>query len=262
MSKTLLLSICLAGCAAQAFQKVDLNQASCEQIALLPGVGDKLARDIVMLRQKKGALDIDDLKQLSSMSDKKLQQMKAHILFSKGMAKKQSSALISLEAPVMPKLPELEQAMLRALKLGTEQEAALKERVRKSAMLPQLSLVFDVDRDEDTSKRRRPNKEEILERGGVDLGFSLKACFDLPKLLFNSAELDVETLSLKRLEKREKSIAHLHELYFRYIKLLEARKKPNDAQNIDELSAKMREVAAAIDSMSAGAFTLLQNEGK
>jgi hypothetical protein len=188
--------------------------------------------------------------------------MKAHILFSKGIAKKQASTFITLDAPAMPKLPELEQAMLKNLKLGAEQETALRERVRKSAMLPQLSLIFDVDRDEDTSKRRRPNKEEILERGGVDLGFSLRATFDLPKLLFNSAELDVETLSLKRLEKREKSIAHLHELYFRYIKLLEEGKKPNDTQNIDELNAKMKEIAAAIDSMSAGAFTLLQSEVK
>jgi hypothetical protein len=46
------------------------------------------------------------------------------------------------------------------------------------------------------------------------------------------------------------------------MKLLEEGKKPKDTQNIDELNAQMKEIAAAIDSMSAGTFTLLQNEVK
>ena len=38
-----------------AFQSVDINQASVEQIALLPGLGKKLAKNILSFRDQNGA---------------------------------------------------------------------------------------------------------------------------------------------------------------------------------------------------------------
>ena len=60
--------------------KANINTASAAQLALLPGVGDKLATEIINYRTAKGNFKtIEDIKKVSGIEDKKFEKMKNNI---------------------------------------------------------------------------------------------------------------------------------------------------------------------------------------
>ena len=75
-------SICFRG---KVEGKANINTASAEQLALLPGVGDKLATEIINYRTAKGNFKtIEDIKKVSGIEDKKFEKMKNNITKSRG----------------------------------------------------------------------------------------------------------------------------------------------------------------------------------
>ncbi len=57
--------------------KVNINTAAEDQIALLPGIGPKLATEIVNYRTNNGNFQvIDDIKKVSGVGDKKFEKIK------------------------------------------------------------------------------------------------------------------------------------------------------------------------------------------
>ncbi len=71
-------SPCLS--AEQVEGKANINTASAEQLALLPGVGDKLATEITNYRTANGNFKtIDDIKKVNGVGDKKFEKMKNYI---------------------------------------------------------------------------------------------------------------------------------------------------------------------------------------
>lgn len=56
---------------------LDLNRVSIEDLCLLPGIGESLAREILTYRQKrKGFRSVEDLKHVNGIGDKKYQSLK------------------------------------------------------------------------------------------------------------------------------------------------------------------------------------------
>jgi competence protein ComEA len=67
--------ICLS--AVEVEGKVNINTATEDQIALLPGIGPKLATEIVNYRTTNGNFKtIDDIKKVSGVGDKKFEKIK------------------------------------------------------------------------------------------------------------------------------------------------------------------------------------------
>ncbi|MDQ1273842.1 MAG: hypothetical protein QG591_2472 [Planctomycetota bacterium] len=61
--------------------KVNINTATADQIAVLPGIGPKLAAEVVKYRVNNGNFKvIDDLKKVSGVGDKKLEKIKGFIV--------------------------------------------------------------------------------------------------------------------------------------------------------------------------------------
>lgn len=64
------------------FMPVPINRAGRELIAVLPGIGPRLAERVVAWRQKNGPFtSIDDLRLVSGISDKKLNRLRNRISF-------------------------------------------------------------------------------------------------------------------------------------------------------------------------------------
>jgi competence ComEA-like helix-hairpin-helix protein len=62
------------------FEKIDINKAGALEFATIPGVGEKLAEAIVEERKIKGDFeDIEDLKRVRGIKNKKLEQLKKYI---------------------------------------------------------------------------------------------------------------------------------------------------------------------------------------
>lgn len=61
--------------------KVNINTATEKQIAVLPGVGPKLASEVVNYRKANGDFqEIEDLKKVNGIGDKKFEKMKNFIV--------------------------------------------------------------------------------------------------------------------------------------------------------------------------------------
>ena len=72
-------NICLS--ANEIEGKVNINTATADQIAVLPGIGPKLAAEVVKYRVNNGNFKvIDDLKKVSGVGDKKLEKIKGFIV--------------------------------------------------------------------------------------------------------------------------------------------------------------------------------------
>lgn len=63
----------------QVTGKVNLNQATAEQLELLNGVGEKTARDILAYREKRRFTRIEDLVKVKGIGRKKFAKVKDHL---------------------------------------------------------------------------------------------------------------------------------------------------------------------------------------
>jgi len=256
-----------------AFQHVDINEANAEQIALLPGVGEKLAKSIVSHRQKNGLYAQEkDLLQVAGMRESTLKKVSALIIFGRAHAKNipkkvalSNSTFLTLAARPVIELKTLEKQALDALGLSDEWERTMVQRARHSSMLPKLSLAFDYDHDVDLRQKNLGNKshaDAALKQSGNGVGVGLRAAFDVSELIFHKSELEIASLALKRLEKREKIIERIHVLYFRYQKLQESGLIPKESEEINKIKTELEHIAAALDSMSNGAFSRYEESKK
>lgn len=243
-----------------AFQPVDINQASVEQIALLPSVGEKLAQSIKTHQSKNGRyLSPEDLLKVEGITAKKLAKFSAQLVFGSRVAKKALPKKYAIEPKPVINLRELEQKVLKTQGLAEEIDNDLKKRARRFAWLPELSLMLDMGKNSIlTEKRLETRTDYFINRGGGDVGFGIKATFNFEKLIFNTAELEVEKLALSRLKKREEVLHRLHKSYFQYLSLLE--NQPSSRQEAKDLELELLEIAAQIDAMSDHAFSSYQTE--
>lgn len=242
-----------------AFQPVDINQASLEQLSLLPGVGKKLAANILSYRKKHGPLvKAEQLLAIEGMSPNKLANIKTQAVFK--VPKSQSLIItptpkITIEKKPIIGLSILEKKVLLHYGLNEDVDLSLSRRVKKAAWLPQLSALMNLDQGDITTKKAGTNSDAWQKRGGQDFGIGIKATFDLEKLIFNKDELEVAKLSLKRLEKREEVIHKLHKNYFHYLQLADTASKPLEPELSHSISFEMAEVSALLDAMSGGEFS-------
>ncbi len=257
----------------RGFQPVDINQASSEQIALLPGLGKSFAENLVKYRQQKGRITSEqDLLTISGMTEKKLAAIQGHIVFGKGISKLRVKGppLEELSAePTIPLLSErpnslidlasLEAKVLKIMGLEYDFETSMAKRARRSAWVPKISFIGDMGRhNAATEKALKDDKDASFNRSGNDFGLGIRASFDLPEVVFHSSEIDVARLQLKRLEAREKLMAQLHKSYFRYASLNEQLGIPALETSIVQLKNELRILSAELDSLSGGEFSRFQ----
>jgi competence protein ComEA len=61
--------------------RVDLNRALEEDLSLVPGIGDRMAAQIIQLRLEKGAFrDLSDLMTVPGIKEKKLNSLKDYLM--------------------------------------------------------------------------------------------------------------------------------------------------------------------------------------
>lgn len=246
---------------AYGFQIVDINSASSDQIALLPGIGEKLAKEIVSYRNQHGPFKaLTSLKAIPNLTPKKVTGLADKISFSrkKNLVEPPSPTVILLAKPLM-NITELETHVLTLERLDHDFDLSIKHRARTAPWLPKLTAYVDTDHQNLSTRSIKENNDAKLTRGAKDIGFGIRLIFDFDKLIFNSDELEIAKLTLKRLEKREEIIAKLHKNYFRYVSLQESIKKPLDITVAESIALEMQQIEALLDFMSGGEFKKYQH---
>lgn len=252
----------LSGLSALAFQPVDLNLASIEQIAIVPGIGRKSATDIVLHRERFGLfLGKSDLLKVEGFNYKKLNSIKDKITFSLTSIKPNKiikPVVVENKVEINKKvdLHRLEQSVLKHHGLMFSTDNSMISRAQKSSLLPKFMAYFDVDQGAWLAEKRIENRDDYkMKRGDRDFSIGVKAIFDLDKLIFNSDELEVHKLSLKRIDKRLQLINRLHKNYFKYLRLIKSIEETNDILIKNSIALELLEVKAALDSLSGGNFS-------
>jgi len=63
-----------------SFNKIDINQATVEDLEKLPGIGPKIAKNIIEYREKNGPFkSIEELLKVKGIGPKKLEQIKKYL---------------------------------------------------------------------------------------------------------------------------------------------------------------------------------------
>ena len=166
------------------------------------------------------------------------------------------ASLLKLSERPLIALDALEKQVLGTMGLADSWSATMIERSRRSAIVPKVSLDLDFDHDVGVRRKAIINPDNTtLKQSAQGFGLGLSATFDLSELIFHKSELEIASLALKRLEKREKLIERLHALYFSYKELQESGLKPKEAQEITKIKIELERIAAALDSLSNNAFS-------
>jgi len=67
---------------------LDLNLASEQDLTLIPGIGEKMASQIILLRNQKGAFqDLTDLTAIPGIKEKKLEGLKSYLMVRRSLGK-------------------------------------------------------------------------------------------------------------------------------------------------------------------------------
>ena len=265
MKKIILISLLLWVKGLFGFQSVNINQASAEQIALLPEVGGKLAHDIVLYRMQHGAfVTKQDLLKVPGLSEKKLARFLEHLVIegknskSKHHKHEPDTERITLKAP--PPVDVFEHHVLKTHDLQTDFDASLAYRARRYAWLPKLSAGLDVDHDRMMAEKMTDgSKDSLMTRGGRGVGLGIRLTFDFEKLIFNTDELEVAKLSLRRSEARQAILKEMHDIYFTYVRFYESSKNPIAKQDVQDVRQEVLQTVAKLDAMSNGAFSKLMS---
>lgn len=242
--------IIMFGCyTVLAMQAVDINKASQEQIALLPAIGDKLARAIIDYRVKHGPFSHQNQLLNAGCSQKILANISKYIYIDHNHSKADVDVQPIFNIKTPPDFTLLINDIFLAQGLALSDKKSMAKRVRKASWLPKLILGFDMENGE-TSSENKHKEDSKLDRLGKDMGFMVKLSFDLDKLIFNPNELEVAKLNVKHIEIREEILTKVHEYYFHYIKLFDDMKNPMPKDEAETMLFKMKEIAALLDAMS------------
>lgn len=260
-----------AGPAALA-QKIDLNSADAEELEQLPGIGPKLAAEIVKDREENGPFSVpEDLARVRGVSSKLVEKLLDHVTTGGGgggaLVVKEGQPIPSAVAKKVleafghePTIREVQEAAVLYARAHPDAIDSMRWRVRTNALLPEFQtwVVADLDRD----VRTRTNldaADAVIQTTDDDnsLRLTARATWDLDRVVFDRNELGVWRESMRMANLRDRVVDEVTRRYYERRRLqvdLEL-SPPTELADRVRKDLRIQELTADLDALTGGWFS-------
>lgn len=253
-----------------AFQLVDLNQASLEQIMTLDGVGQKMAERIVDRRNEKGGFaSLEDLMLVQGMKPKLFEKVRKQATVarpSKSLKTTKTPEIISdqeVEDLIQnyagePTVRMVQEEALKYANAHPEQIRSCLSRARKAYWLPKLATGMSPHVGHmDTAREKVGDADILTSRQANDWRFNVRAEWHFNNLIFNQDEIMLGREFLRQSLMRERILNRINEAYFERRRLqIQKQLDPfSDSKSKIEAALKLQELTAELDGFTGGWFS-------
>ncbi len=271
-----LAAMTLASLPSQA-QTVDVNTATQAELEALPGIGPKLASEIVREREENGPFaSVDDLARVPSMTTSVLAKIKSQLRFSGagGLGSRpRQETLVVQEGKVVsgdivkkvlqryavePTAREVQQQAIEYMRVHPEVVDSWRLRARTNALAPRLTTAGQGTINDDRRTIERPGDPTIVSLDNDQSGrLVVGATWELDRLIFEPAEMAVARESVRIANLRDRVLDEVTRRYFERRRLqvdLEL-SPPKDLADRVKKELRLQELTADIDAATGGWFS-------
>jgi competence ComEA-like helix-hairpin-helix protein len=271
-----LAAMTLASLPSQA-QTVDVNTATQAELEALPGIGPKLASEIVREREENGPFaSVDDLERVPSMTTSVLAKIKSQLRFSgaggSGSRPRQETVVVQegkvvsgdivkkvlQRYAVEPTAREVQQQAIEYMRVHPEVVDSWRLRARTNALAPRLQTIGQGTMNDDRRTIERPGDPTIVSLDNDQSGrLTVGATWELDRLIFEPAEMAVARESVRIANLRDRVLDEVTRRYFERRRLqvdLEL-SPPKDLADRVKKELRLQELTADIDAATGGWFS-------
>ena len=253
-----------------AFQLVDLNQASLEQLMTLDGVGQRMAERIIEHRNDKGGFaSLEDLLLVQGMKPKLFEKVRKQATLSKSSksAKSNKTANLISDQEVEdliqnysgePGVRSVQEEALKYANAHPEQIRSWLSRARKAYWLPKLATGVNPHIGHiDMAREKLGDTDTLTSRQANDWRFSVKAEWHFNNLIFNRDEIMLGREFLRQSLMRERILNRINEVYFerRRLQIQKQLDSFQDSKTKIEAALRLQELTAELDGFTGGWFS-------
>lgn len=266
----------LASLPSQA-QTVDVNTATQAELEALPGVGPKIASEVVREREENGPFaSVDDLARVPSMTTSVLAKIKSQLRFSgagaPGSRPRQETVVVQegkvvsgdivkkvlQRYAVEPTAREVQQQAIEYMRVHPEVVDSWRVRARTNALAPRLTTTGQGTLNDDRRTVEKPGDPTIVSLDNDQSGrLTVGATWELDRLIFEPAEMAVARESVRIANLRDRVLDEVTRRYFERRRLqvdLEL-SPPKDLADRVKKELRLQELTADIDAATGGWFS-------
>ncbi|MBM4282874.1 MAG: ComEA family DNA-binding protein [Deltaproteobacteria bacterium] len=251
-----------------ADEPLDLNTATREQLEALPGIGPKIAADILREREENGPFgSLDDLTRVPSLSPAAISKLKALVKLTGGdQVVVQDGKIVSNDVvrKVLkryagePTAREVQERAIEYVRIHPEIIDSWRLRARTNALAPRLSTDAQGNTNNGlrtvTTTGQAPQEVRTDDTGGR---LSVSATWELDRLIFEPQEMAVAREGVRVANLRDRVLDEVTRRYFERRRLqvdLELA-PPTDLGDRIKKELRLQELTADIDAATGGWFS-------
>lgn len=261
---TLLMTSMLLAPSTRA-QAANVNTASAQELEALPGIGPKLAEEILRDRQANGPYKrVEDLERVSGISSGLVAKLRGRLSVGSEQALVVRPGATVTSAQVRaalkpyaaePTIREVQQAAVDYARANPDRIDSWRARAANRAFAPQLEV--QVDKDWDKTHRvfeepGQPKREADYDYD--DLGLRVKARWNLDRAIFDPEEPKVNREAIRLQRYRDDVVDEVTRRYFerRRLQIELDLTPPTDMADRVRKELRLQELTADIDALTGG----------
>jgi competence ComEA-like helix-hairpin-helix protein len=267
-ASALLVTLLLSSSAALA-DRIDINTASATELESLPGIGPKLATEIVRDREENGAFSSpEDLSRVPGISSNLVEKLLAQIstggetlVIREGQAIPADAVRKILESyDHEPSIREVQEAAIGYSRSHPDTVDSWRARARTSALLPQFQSRVRTDFDRDVRTRTNLDAADAVvqtDDNDNSLLLEVRATWELDRVVFNPDELGVWRETMRMANLRDRVVDEVTRRYYERRRLqvdLELTPPTNVSDRVRK-ELRIQELTADIDAVTGGWFS-------